>query len=65
MSAKARLQALEATLRERGVVDVKFLFTSTSVMLSTMASDVADVLQAVLNGEVDVINGLGDGHARA
>lgn len=52
MNAKTRLQALEAALRARGVVDVKFFFTSTSESLSTIADDVVDVLQDVLDNRV-------------
>lgn len=48
MSAKERLLGLEATLRERGVVDVKFFFNRVGIKLSDMTSDVADVLEAAL-----------------
>lgn len=65
MSAKARLQTLEAALRERGVVDVKFFFTNTNVALSTIASDAADALQAALDGRMTDFAGLGDGPAAA
>jgi hypothetical protein len=60
MNAKARLQGLEAALRESGVVDVKFFFTNTSEALSVIASDAADALQAVLDGNVSDFAGLGD-----
>ncbi|WP_460454159.1 hypothetical protein [Arenimonas aestuarii] len=53
MNAKERLQALEAALRERGVVDVKFFFAegADDHALSVVGSDVADVLEAMLRGE--------------
>lgn len=60
MSAKDRLQALEAALRERGVVDVKFFFNTTDGGLATIASDVADLLQAVLDKRTKKFTGLGD-----
>ncbi|MGE7137965.1 hypothetical protein ACQKIE_10090 [Luteibacter sp. NPDC031894] len=65
MNAKARLQALEAALRERGVVDVKFFFTNTNVALSTIATDAADALQAVVEGRTRPFAGLNDHHAAA
>jgi len=52
MNAKKRLQALEAALKERGVVDVKFFFANTDESLSTIADDAADVLQDVLDNRV-------------
>lgn len=52
MNAKVRLQTLEAALKERGVVDVKFFFTNTNESLSTIAEDAADVLQDVLDNRV-------------
>lgn len=61
MSAKERLQALEAALEERGVVDVKFFFTNANNgALSTITNDVADALEDVLAGRVEEFAGLGD-----
>lgn len=62
MNAKERLQALEAKLRERGVVDVKFFFSlGPSAALSAVASEVADVLDAVMAGEYEEFGPLNDG----
>ncbi len=53
MSAKERLDALQAKLVARGVKDVKFYFTLGSEMSKTgLANDVADVLDAVESGRV-------------
>lgn len=64
MNAKERLQALEAALRERGVVDVKFLFNLGGDALSAVSAEVADVLQAVLDGKHEDFGLMNDG-ARA
>ena len=51
MSAKERLQVLQAALVERGVRDVKFLFSLDAyTSVNKVASDVADVLEAVQQG---------------
>ena len=63
MSAKARLQTIEAALRERGVVDVKFLFTNNGASLSALADNVADALEAVLQGHATPSAALGDYNA--
>lgn len=61
MSAKVRLQALEAALRERGVVDVKFFFSKgADTMLSEVTADVVEVLEAVVAGKVKPFTGIGD-----
>ena len=61
MNAKERLQALEAALKKRGVVDVKFFFTTTADgALSTITNDVADALDDVLAGRVEKFDGLND-----
>lgn len=65
MSAKERLQALEAALRQRGVVDVKFLFSlGSAAALSAVSAEVADVLQSVLDGKHEDFGLMNDG-ARA
>ncbi|MCX7071322.1 MAG: hypothetical protein NTW01_10060 [Gammaproteobacteria bacterium] len=52
MSAKERLQALQAALEERGVKDVKFYFNpSSETSVSDLASDMAAVLEAVRDGK--------------
>jgi hypothetical protein len=61
MNAKVRLETLQAKLVERGVRDVKFFFTlSDSASLSSVASDVADVLEAVEAGRYVPMGELGD-----
>src|SRR5690348_12170803 len=61
MSAKERLQALEAALKGRGVVDVKFCFNTTNNgALSTITNDVADAVEDVLADRADEFAGLGD-----
>ena len=60
MNAKERLQALEAALRERGVVDVKFFFDHTKKPLTGVVADVADVLDAVVNQRFSALEPLGD-----
>lgn len=60
MSAKVRLQALEAALRERGVVDVKFFFDHAKKPLTGVVSDVVSVLDAVVNTRFDTAKPIGD-----
>ncbi|HCL45432.1 MAG TPA: hypothetical protein DIC54_14770 [Pseudomonas sp.] len=61
MSAKNRLQGLEAKLRERGVVDVKFFFDHTRKPLLTGAvSDVIEVLDAVVGSRFEKAAAFGD-----
>lgn len=60
MSAKARLQALEAALRTRGVVDVKFFFSNDGASPTKVVSDVVNVLEAMLEGRMSRFAGIGD-----
>ncbi|WP_447586409.1 hypothetical protein [Pseudoxanthomonas mexicana] len=60
MNAKAQLQALEAALRERGFVDVKFFFDHASKPLTTVVSEAVDVFEAVLANRFDNFAQLGD-----
>jgi hypothetical protein len=60
MSAKEKLQALEAALKERGVVDVKFFFNHTKKPLTGVVSDVVEVLEAVVEGRHCALKPLGD-----
>ena len=61
MNAKERLQALEAALRTRGVVDVKFFFSKgADTKLSDVAADVVEVLEAVVAKRVTRFAGIGD-----
>lgn len=60
MNAKNKLQALEAALKERGVVDVKFFFDHTKKPLTHVVSDVVDVLDAVVQDRFDAAKPLGD-----
>ena len=61
MNAKARLQSLQAALKERGAEDVKFCFAALSEKpLSQVASEVADALDAYLKGNTNDLPPLGD-----
>jgi len=60
MSAKEKLKALEAQLRERSVVDVKFFFSKDGSSPTKVASDVVTVLEAMLNGKTLKFDGVGD-----
>lgn len=60
MNAKNKLQALEAALKDRGVVDVKFFFDHTKKPLTGVVSDVVDVLDAVVSKRFDDAKLLGD-----
>jgi hypothetical protein len=60
MNAKNKLQALEAALKDRGVVDVKFFFDHTKKPLTGVVSDVVDVLDAVVSKRFDDAKQLGD-----
>jgi hypothetical protein len=62
MSAKVRLQALEAQLRERGVVDVKFFFDHGTKGVTGVANDVIDVLEAYLHGRFDAAQPIADSY---
>ena len=53
MNARERLLGVQTALEARGVKDVKFCFSNTSEKaLSQVTAEVADALQAFLNGEV-------------
>lgn len=60
MNAKQKLQALEAQLRERGVVDVKFFFDHGKKGLSAVMQDTIEVLEAYLGERFDKAEPLGD-----
>ena len=61
MSAKDRLQTLQAALDERGVTDVKFFFNlRDDTPLTTVMSDVSDVLQAYVDGKCEKMLPIGD-----
>jgi RNA-binding protein YhbY len=61
MSAKERLQNLQTALSERGVVDVKFFFNKQrDASLTAVATDVADVVEALLDGRYHPHAGVGD-----
>jgi hypothetical protein len=61
MSAKDRLQVLQAALEERGARDVKFFFNlGSDTQLTKVVSDVADVLDAVIAGRTVPMPLLGD-----
>ena len=59
-NAKQKVKALEAKLRERGVVDVKFFFDHTKKPLTGFVSDVVDVLDAVVCNRFERAKLLGD-----
>lgn len=60
MSEK-RLEQLQAVLTERGYKDVKFFFGAISeTPVSQLAADVADALDAVVQGQAIAQVGLGD-----
>ena len=61
MSAKERLEAVRAQLLEKGAQDVKFFFAGDSeAPLSHVAADVADALQAFIDGRGTPLAKLGD-----
>lgn len=62
MSAKEKLKALEAQLRERGVVDVKFFFDHGTNGLKSVANDVIEFLQAYVDGRFDDAAPIGDSY---
>ena len=54
MSAKEQLRKLEAALKERGVVDVKFFFDHNKKPLTTgVVSEVTEMLDAMVNDRFD------------
>lgn len=60
MSAKTKLRGLEATLKERGVVDVKFFFDHNKKPLTGVVSEVVEMLDAVVNNRFDKAAAFGD-----
>lgn len=63
MNARDRLQRLQAALKERGVEDVKFFFSSTDEKpLSQVATEVAEALEAYLAGHIEPMAPLNDCH---
>ena len=60
MTAKDRLQAVEAALRERGAVDVKFFFEQTNKPVTAVVEEVADVLEAVVANRYELAVPVGD-----
>lgn len=61
MGANTRLQALQRALKARGVRDVKFCFSlPADKPASAVAHDVADFLQAYVDGRYKVVEKLGD-----
>lgn len=67
MSEENKLFALQAELARRGVKDVKFFFGAISEKtLTDVASDVAEALQAVVDGKFSPMQPLNDaGEQRA
>ncbi|MFK3846595.1 hypothetical protein [Stenotrophomonas sp. NPDC078853] len=60
MNANERLRSLQASLGDRGVVDVKFFFSKDGATPTKVVSDVVNVLDAMLNGRTLPFNGVGD-----
>ena len=60
MNAKTMLRGLEATLKERGVVDVKFFFDHNRKPLTGVVSEVVEMLDAVVDGRFDKAPAFGD-----
>ena len=60
MNAKTKLQALEAALKKRGVVDVKFFFGHNRKPLTGLVADAVSVLDAVVHQRFDAAKPLGD-----
>lgn len=61
MSAKERLHKVQAALEKRGLLDVKFYFSgAANIPQSHVMSDVADALQAYLDGRVRPMPEFGD-----
>ncbi|PBJ83744.1 hypothetical protein CMZ84_04445 [Lysobacteraceae bacterium NML93-0399] len=65
MNANVKLQAVEAALKERGVVDVKFFFNKEGGSPTKVANDVVNVLNAMLDGKTLPFNGVGDSRRAA
>lgn len=60
MSAKDRLQSLQAALEQRGVRDVKFFLDDAVGGLEQLTKDVSMVLEAVISGNFASLPKLGD-----
>lgn len=60
MSAKTKLRGLEAALKERGVVDVKFFFDHNKKPLTDVVSEVVEMLEAVVDDRFDKAAPFGD-----
>jgi len=60
MSANEKLKGLQAELAERGVVDVKFFFSKEGASPTKVASDVTNVLEAMLQNRTRPFDGVGD-----
>ena len=61
MSAKDGLQTLQAALDKRGVTDVKFFFNvRDDTPLTTVVSDVSELLQAYVDGKCEKMAPIGD-----
>lgn len=62
MSAKKRLQKMQAVLVQRGVRDVKFTLApgASGLPLSTVHSGAADFIDAYLKGRTTVRTRIGD-----
>lgn len=60
MSAKTKLRGLEAALKERGVVDVKFFFDHNKKPLTGVVSEVVEMLEAVVDDRFDKAAPFGD-----
>lgn len=60
MDANTRLKELETSLRQRGVVDVKFFFDHSRKPLTGVVQDVVRVLDAVVGNRFDTAPAFGD-----
>ncbi len=59
-TATDRLSKLQAALRDRGVVDVKFFLSKEEATPSKVANDAMNLLEAMLEGRTRPFTGLGD-----
>ena len=60
MNTNERLKVCEQRLRDAGVVDVKFFFRRANKTLSGVANEVAEVVEAMLDGRYTRAKPLGD-----
>lgn len=60
MNAKDKLRKLEAALKERGVVDIKFFFDHNKKPLTGVVSEVVELLDAVVAGRYTRAEKFGD-----